>query len=395
MKLISKLLSRNMPWARVACFAVCNFVGLAIVAAGLQLYLDCRSLVSGDEGFMHTDWLTVSKRVTAAGTWDSGASAFTPAEIDSLRRQPWVRGVGEFTASDYRVWASVATGGRGMSTMLFFESLPDAYVDVKGGDFTFRPGDTEIPVVIPRDYLSLYNFGFAGGAGLPQVTEGMLTSVPVRFVLTSDDGHRQLDLQGRIVGFSSRINTILVPQGFMDWSNARLGAGTPPAPSRLMVDVSSPGDVAIGEYLERHGLETGGDNGGSRAAYLLRVAGGVVLGIGVLITVLSFFILLLSVSLLMERNRSKIHGLLLLGCSLRSVEQPYLRLVTLWTALPWALAAVAELVLRSLYLPALEGLGAAPSGWTAGAAASLALAALLWLANVLSVRRRVRNAWGA
>lgn len=32
-------------------------------------------------------------------------------------------------------------------------------------------------------------------------------------------------MKGRIVGFSNRLNTILVPQAFMEWANATLGDG--------------------------------------------------------------------------------------------------------------------------------------------------------------------------
>ena len=31
-----------------------------------------------------------------------------------------------------------------------------------------------VPVIISKDYLALYNFGFAGSAGLPQMSEGVM-----------------------------------------------------------------------------------------------------------------------------------------------------------------------------------------------------------------------------
>lgn len=37
-------------------------------------------------------------------------------------------------------------------------------------------------------------------------------------------------MKGRIVGFSNRLNTILVPQAFMEWANATLGDGGQTAP---------------------------------------------------------------------------------------------------------------------------------------------------------------------
>ena len=73
----------------------------------------------------------------------------------------------------------------------------------------------------------------------------------MRLRISSDRG--SAELQGRIVGFSNRLNTILVPQEFMDWSNSHYGrtAGARADPSRLIIDVSSPGDVKIKD-LDAH-----------------------------------------------------------------------------------------------------------------------------------------------
>ena len=47
------------------------------------------------------------------------------------------------------------------------------------------------------------------------------------------------DVQGavqkvRLTGFSNRLNTILVPQAFMDWQNQRFAPGKEARPSRLI-----------------------------------------------------------------------------------------------------------------------------------------------------------------
>lgn len=393
MKLINRLLRKNTSPARIAGFILSNFIGLAIITGAIQTYQDSRSLWADSDSFMKSDFLVVNKKVTAANTWADAGSAFTPEEIADLGRQPWVRSVGCFTSSDYRVWASVSQAGRGMSTMLFFESVPDAYVDGRGPDWRFRPGDDVVPVIISRDYLALYNFGFAGSAGLPQMSEAVMSGIPLRLVLTSDDGRRQKEMAARVVGFSDKLNTILVPQTFMDWSNAELGTGAASGPSRLMIDVSSPGDVAIKDYLAGHSLEVAGDKSSSSASFLLKVVIGIILAVGVLITLLSFFILLLSMSLLMEKNRDKLHALLMLGCDTGAVGRPYVAMVV-WSSLAaWIMAAAACLALRASYLKALEGLGAEPSGWWAGPLAGLAVTLLLMAVNILSVRARVRRSW--
>ena len=136
-----------------------------------------------------------------------------------------------------------------MSTMLFFESVPDRFVDGVASGWRFDERTGEVPIIISKDYLALYNFGFAGSAGLPQMSENILSGIPLRLTLTSDDGRRMRDFRGRVVGLSDRLNTILVPESFMEWSNRELGSGESHGPSRLIVDVSSLDFSETTDYL--------------------------------------------------------------------------------------------------------------------------------------------------
>lgn len=393
MKLISRLLRKNTSPARIAGFVLSNFIGLAIIVGGLQFYMDARSLWASDDSFIKTDYLVVNKRVTSANTWE-GASTFSDDEIKDIMAQKWVRDVGKFSSTDYRVWASVDQGGRGMSTMMFFESIPDKFVDAGGSDWRFEPGSEVVPVIISKDYLTLYNFGFATSAGLPQMSENLMSGIPLQLSLTSFDGRRTKEMQARVVGYSNRLNTILVPQSFMDWSNSLLGKGRgADSASRLIIDVSSPGDVAIKDYLEAHGLEVAGDKSGSSASFLLKVVTGIVLTVGIVITVMSFFILLLSMSLLMEKNRDKLHTLLMLGCSVKSVATPYIVIVVAASLAAWLLAVGSGQLLRAGYIDSLRGLGAVAGGCWEGAAVGLLLTLVLMAANVMAVVRKVVKSW--
>lgn len=49
--------------------------------------------------------------------------------------------------------------GLHMSTAMFFESVPDEYVDVNLDKWEFDENERVVPIIIPRNYLNLYNFG--------------------------------------------------------------------------------------------------------------------------------------------------------------------------------------------------------------------------------------------
>ena len=74
MRLISKLLRKNTSGARIAGFILSNFIGLAIIGAGLQFYLDARSIWDSDDSFIKTDYLVVNKKVTSANTLPRNSS---------------------------------------------------------------------------------------------------------------------------------------------------------------------------------------------------------------------------------------------------------------------------------------------------------------------------------
>lgn len=43
--------------------------------------------------------------------------------------------------------------------------------------WSFNPASDIVPIIIPRNYLNLYNFGFAQSRNLPQLSEGVMGMV--------------------------------------------------------------------------------------------------------------------------------------------------------------------------------------------------------------------------
>lgn len=381
-----------MSAGRIAGFVAANFLGLAIVLGALQFYLDARSIWSDSDSFLRSDYMVINKRVTSQNTLGSGSS-FSPQEISDIKAQPWVADVAPFTTADYRVYASVMQQGRGLSTSMFFESIPEEFVDVPRSQWQWREGSDEVPLIISKDYLTLYNFGFASSAGLPQMSEGLMSGIPLTLDLSGEDGTHRMRFNGRVAGYSNRLNTILVPESFMDYTNSILGNGVKKDPARIIVKVSKPGDVAIKDFMESHDYEVAGDKSATSASFLLRIVIGIVMSIGVVITLLSFFILLLSISLLMEKNRDKIHSLLMLGYDVRNIETPYRTIVVVSSLCALVLAVCGVATLRYSYLPALKGMEIETGAFWPIPVAGAVLSGLIITFNLISIAKRVKGAW--
>ncbi len=391
--MIWKLLKKNIsPW-QMAGYAIANFIGLAIVLSALRFYGDVSVLfdTGSDESVMSEDYLVISKPVSLLNTITGAASGFTPADTAEILAQPWASSVGQFTSADFNVAASLDLGGRGFSSFLFLESVPDEFIDIKPKGWKFKASEgiaAEVPVIISKDYLALYNFGFAASRGLPQLTEGLISDVPIvlRF---SGNGHNDY-MRARIVGFSSRLNTIAVPEDFMAWANDRYSSSDAENPSRLIVRVNRPGDPAINEYFKSKGYEVAGDKVDSgRATYFLTVLTSVVIAVGAVISLLALFILMLSIFLLMQKNREKIRDLLLLGYSPSQVAAGYYRLIGVINALVLVLAMVAMFVASSMWESRLESLSVQPSSPLPAILSGIAIMAMVTAINFAAIYRSV------
>ena len=224
--------------------------------------------------------------------------------------------MGEFVASQYSVYATIGLGDMQMSTEMFFEAVPDKYIDVNLDRWKYHTDSDSLPIILPQTYLNLYNFGFATSKGLPAISADLVRQVPVSLRLRGRGGVRNMN--GRVIGFSKTLNTILVPMDFMEEANRELAPDVEtPQPSRLLVEVNNPGDDRITKFLEENNYDTEGhDTDASKTASFLRTLVGIVIVVGIVITALAFYVLLLSIFLLLQKHTYKIDTLLLMGSRL-------------------------------------------------------------------------------
>ena len=218
MALVWKLLRQHISIPQFVGFFFANLVGMLIILLGVQFYTDTQSVYTSEDSFMKEDYLIINKEVNTIGSIVGSSTSFSKSEIEELQQQPFVEKLGAFTASSFDVYAGFDIKGFvRFSTDMFFESVPDEFVDVHAGEWDYTEGDQKIPIILPRNYLDLYNFGYAQSRNMPTLSEGILGSIRLSIVIRSN-GFRD-NYEGRIVGFSNRLNTILVPQAFMQWAN--------------------------------------------------------------------------------------------------------------------------------------------------------------------------------
>jgi hypothetical protein len=349
-RFIGKLLRQHISASQLTGFFFASLSGMVIVLLSIQFYRDVAPIFTEGDSFMKKDYIIAGKKVSTLGNLAGRNSTFSAAEIDELKKQPFTREVGAFTSTQFSVSAGLTMEGTGvqLSTAMFFESVPDRYVDVKLDKWHFDEDTPVIPIIIPRNYLNLYNFGFAQSRNLPKLSEGLIGLIRMDVVLRGNGQVKQY--KGNIAGFSNRLNTILVPQTFMDWANKTFAPHAQAEPSRLIVEVKNPADPAVASYFQQKRYETeDGKLDAGKTAYFLRLIIGIVLAVGLLICALSFYMLMLSIFLLLQKNITHLESLLLIGYSPRQVALPYQSLTIGLNLLVLALSAGIVSLLRSLY----------------------------------------------
>ena len=395
MSLVWKLLRQHISIPQFIGFFFANLLGMVIVLLGIQFYRDVLPVFTADDSFMKSDFVILSKKIGTGNTISGRSNAFTASEIDELSSQLYVTKVGQFTRAEYKLDASMGVGGQSiLNSELFFESVPDEFIDVPLDEWTFTEGSKEVPVIIPRTYINMYNFGFAQTHSLPKISEGLLGMIDFHIYIHGNGLHDEY--KGRVVGFSHRLNSILVPHAFMQWSNNTYAPAEHSAPTRLLVQVSNPADKQFTRMMDNKGYEMEDDRlDAEKTAYFLRLVVSIVLIIGLVISLLSFYILMLSIFLLVQKNTTKLENLLLIGYSPSRVARPYQLLTVGLNVAVLIIAFVVVWLLRRYYMGILESIfpEIAEGAFLPALLTGLVLFILVTLMNVAVIRRKIDSIW--
>ena len=395
MNLVWKLLRQHVSVPQFIGFFFANLCGMLIVLLGFQFYRDVLPVFTQGDSFMGAEYIIVSKKITAGNTLSGRSNSFTASDIDDIQGQDFARKVGKFTSTEYKVDARMGINGTPvLSSELFFESVPDNFVDVSLDKWQWKEGAPSVPIILPRSYIAMYNFGFAHNHSLPKISDGLVGMIDFKIFIHGNG--RQDEYKGKVIGFSSRLNSILVPQSFMEWSNSTYAPDSKSDPTRLIVEVANPADERIAQYIEDNGFDTENNNlDAEKTTYFLKLVVTLVMAIGGVISVLSFYILMLSIYLLVQKNASKLQNLLLIGYSPTLVAMPYQFLTIGLNLVVLLIALVVLSLLRGYYMEVIETLfpDIDEGNILPSVAVGLCLFALISVVNVIAVRRKVMSVW--
>ena len=393
--MIWKLLRAHISIPQFVGFLFANLCGMVIVLLGIQFYNDVMPVFTQEDSFMKANYVVVSKQIGMGATISGADTDFSEKEIAEVASQPFVQKVCGFSSTCYKVDARMGVSGQPvLSSELFFESVPDDFVEMDKSQWVWKEGQKEVPVIVPRTYIDMYNFGYAQSHNAPKISQSVMGMIDFSIIIKGD-GHEDT-YKGRVVGFSSSLSCILVPQSFMDWSNGYYAPKDNVSHTRLLMQLTNAADKNVESNLEEHGMEIEQDQmEQEKMAYFLRIVIGLVMIVGLVISALSFYILMLSIYLLVQKNAKKLENLLLIGYSPSKVARPYQLLTVCLNVIVLIIAMIVVIAVRTYYMNIIADVYPELANGTLlpMIVVGIALFLLVTILNVFIIYRKIIQIW--
>lgn len=380
---LDKILAASSQGNRLWLAMLGTVIGLFLMLTAVQTYFDLQTIIQTDD----SNFVSINKKVGLLNML-GGASRFSEADLQSIEDQPFVKQFAPYSSSQFQVLAVVPAIG--FQSEFFFEAVPDAFLDEVPSRFKWQEGDRQLPIILSRDYLSLYNFGFAPTRGMPALTQSTIQQINFQIRIRNNSG-QTIYFSGRVVGFSDRINSILVPHSFLEFANAAYGRAQS-APAKVILEVENPYSKAFKAFIDDNNYElSSGKLIGDKVGNILNIAIAIIAGIGVVIVFLSLMIFLLNFRLLVADASQDIQRLLQLGYRhqviSRVLEKRFIQLISMTTFVGIIAFALTRWFTTSWLRQQGFELPFVPHYITIIAAVLMIL--ILFLLNIRAIRRRV------
>lgn len=289
-------------------------VAVIFILLAVQIHANFYELLHGNKNENETaDFLVINKKITGGGNKE--ASYFTNSEVQELKAQPFVQSMGSLTSTNFSVRVTSYSEALPFYSDAYFESVPDAFIDVKTKDWKWTEGQRDLPVIIPTFFLDLYNTGMAmSQENLPQLSMEALQAIPIKVTITGNG--QTVEFVGHVVGATDRINSILIPQSFMDWANKQYGYKTTSLPTRVVIKTKDPSDPKLVQYLDQKNWKTNAEK--TRYSRIRKIVNGVVAvtgGIGLVLLLFGMLVFSLFIQLTIASCKTDIALLQTLGAS--------------------------------------------------------------------------------
>ena len=345
--MIWKLQKKTLLPLQIFGYGITLCIGITIALITLTIYTDLKPILQSESNVFNDNAVIVNKKISILSNINKDKIYFTKEELRDFEDQDFVKEIAKFNkATNFKIFLSSDIFNIGSE--LFFESIPDKYLDIESDDWKWEKGSDFVPIMMPEDYLKLYNLGFAESQGMPLLSEKVISKA--KFDIHLSGSNKRQSFKGGIVGFPSKINSILVPEEFLNWANKEFGNHKENNPSRILVEFTNPNDERIIEFLKEHNYEVNKEKmEKNKLIFFFKMAFVFVFVISLIIILLSITLILLSINLIFQKNKAVLINLYLLGYQIKQISYYYKLLISIVTLFSVFISLMITLMVRSVY----------------------------------------------
>ncbi len=333
--MIKRILNSKRKWSSLILSGLGSVIGLSLLLISLQIYFDVQHLISDDSGAIDKDYLVIKKEISDLNMIKQGLSiisdseknnfsnTFNKAEIDEIKKEDFVDSLAIFKSCQYEVMAKMGDVKGGMPpfrTLVFFESIPDEFIDAKTNKWNWEINNEEVPIILPTSFVDAYNFGIAISQGTPQISKKLIENI--RFKLHLKGNEKQALYLGKVIALSDRVNSILVPEKFLDYTNQNYGSNNQSQPSKLIISTKNSKNPAITKFLNEHNYVTNKEK--TKGGVIQKLIDGMLyyqFFICLIIVLQSALLFIFYAQILVSRSNYEIKLLLMLGYKWQSIAK--------------------------------------------------------------------------
>lgn len=320
--MLNKVLFKNQERKQLVIAMIGAFLGITFLVMSIHYLIKVNEFGKGSD-ILGPNTIIVQKKVTPSTTIGLTKSDFSPREIEKIKSEKFVLDVKPVVSNNFNLWFEtddehIPT----FKTNLFIQTIDPSFLKANLEQWKWKEGDPSVPIILPRDFIVMMNT-FASSAGFPQVSDELAMNANFKFMLSNKDGKKEW-MKVKIIGFTSSVSAVLVPETFMQYGNENFANGEEQKISQIMISGKENEFGRIEELLTKKGLES--KDAQMIVGRLKSMVGTlffVVLCISVVAVFVSGLVLIQYMQLLISKNAYEIRTLMRIGYHPKTIVRKF------------------------------------------------------------------------
>lgn len=129
--MLLKLQKITLLKAQLIGYIITLLIGVLIMLTTIQLFIDTKPLLEEQTDVFNNKTAVISKQVSVFKSVDKNRLYFTEAELADFKEQNFIKSISKFNNASFKIkaYSNESENIPVFYTDLFFESIPDTYLD--------------------------------------------------------------------------------------------------------------------------------------------------------------------------------------------------------------------------------------------------------------------------